>query len=229
MPLLALLLCLCALAGRAGGVELVGPAGGDAATVGNCSRSNPCLNFGNCELHTGGCACPPGYGGALCEKALLSACALTLSPAADRPTAMLCDRFPGGVGVISCDCLRQCMVHLPGGLTSHGVCFEHPGSVEAQTSDFPAADEVGVVYRRSSSPAVNDTMSREDYLLLQHTMQRRQVRDCGCALLQLPLTCACRAVQSAARVQLGGPMHAQHGRRQEAGVPLPHRLQGRRV
>lgn len=219
MPPLALLLCLCAaLTGSAGGAALVASGGGDVVLAG-CSRDRPCLNFGNCELHTGACACPIGYGGVLCEKALLSACALTRTPPAGRPVAMLCNHFWGSVGVTSCDCLRQCMAHMPASLASHGLCFERPGGLEAQTSDFPEADEAGVVYRRSSSPRVNDTMSRDDYLLHQHTVQRLKARDCGCALPAAVLTCACSLTRSAsARTAATGRAHASKTLRRSASA-----------
>ena len=175
------LLCCCALVGHATGSVFAAAADSSNLPLGLCSRTEPCLNYGNCQLHTGICACLPGYGGRRCEKALLSACALTLRALEGRPTALLCSRTSGSLGVRSCDCLRQCIAHMPSGMAHHDACFERAGGVDAQTSDFPDSDEEGVVYRRSSSPAaVNKTMTRDEYLLLQATVQRLQVWEICC-------------------------------------------------
>ena len=177
------LLCCCVLLGHATVSVFAAAAAGSDVPIGFCSRTEPCLNYGNCHLHTGICACPLGFGGRRCEKALLSACALTHSPLAGRPAALLCSRTWGSMGVRSCDCLRQCVAHMPPDMAHHAACFERAGGVNAQTSDFPEANEEGVVYRRSSSPAaVNNTMTREEYLLLQATVQRLQVSDRCCTI-----------------------------------------------
>ena len=175
--LLLLFLLLATCAPRCGGAP-------DAASAAaGCSRERPCANYGSCELHTGACACPLGFGGRLCEQTLLSACALTPTPPPGKPAAMLCASGSGvvehgQVALLSCDCLRQCVAHMPPGTVGHGACFERAGGVDAQTSDFPAPDEAGVVFRRSSSPAadMNATMSREEFMVLQATIQRRQAR-----------------------------------------------------
>ena len=163
-----------------------------APAAAGCSRERPCDNYGSCELHTGACACPLGFGGRLCETTLLGACALTPTPPSDRPAAMLCASGSGvvehgQVALLSCDCLRQCVAHEAGGLATHGPCYERPGGPAAQLSAFPAADEAGVVYRMDSTPGAEarSVVSREEYMRQQAQNNRLQgwealpLRDCN--------------------------------------------------
>jgi hypothetical protein len=185
-PLLAL--ALAALLARAAADA---PAG--------CSRAAPCANFGSCELHTGACACPLGFGGRLCERTLLGACAVTTQPPPPPrvgPPGMLCASGRGvpehgQTGVKACECLRQCVAHESGGLGQHGICFERPGGAEAQHSAFPAADEAGIVYRRDSRLGADgvtpsgELLTRDAYLKLQAEQnllqgwEARAVRACA--------------------------------------------------
>jgi len=179
-----LLLAAAACAPRCAGAP-------DAAAAG-CSRERPCANYGSCELHTGACACPLGFGGRLCEKTLLGACALTPTPPPGRPAAMLCASGSGvvehgQVALLSCDCLRQCVAHEAGGLATHGPCYERPGGPAAQLSSFPAADEAGVVYRMDSAPGAEarSVVPRDEYMQQQARNNRLQgwealpLRDCN--------------------------------------------------
>ena len=184
--LLLLFLLLATCAPRCGGAP-------DAASAAaGCSRERPCANYGSCELHTGACACPLGFGGRLCEVTLLGACALTPTPPPGRPAAMLCASGSGvvehgQVALLSCDCLRQCVAHEAGGLATHGPCYERPGGPAAQLSAFPAADEAGVVYRMDSAPGAEarSVVTRDEYMRQQAQNNRLQgwealpLRDCN--------------------------------------------------
>ena len=156
-------------------------AGGNAAAAEGCSRERPCENFGTCELHTGACACPLGFGGRTCGTVLLPACAVTREAPAwgPAPPSMLCSSGAGAPehgqeGTKSCECLRQCVQHEGGGLGVHGFCFERPGGPAEQHSAFPAAEEPGVVYRPSSDPgrAGEPPLTREAYITLQRQRNR---------------------------------------------------------
>jgi hypothetical protein len=172
----ALLLLLACAAARA-----ADDAPAAAAAAAGCSREAPCLNFGSCELHTGACACPHGFGGRRCELALLSACAVTRDPPPPPragPPGMLCASGRGVAehgqeGLKSCECLRQCVAHEGGGLSEHGLCFERPGGPEAQHSAFPAPEEAGVTFWSTSNPAApGEALSRDAYIALQASHNR---------------------------------------------------------
>ena len=180
-----LLLAAAVCAPRCGSAPAAAPAAG-------CSRERPCANYGSCELHTGACACPLGFGGRLCETTLLGACALTQQPPPGRPAALLCASGSGvaehgQVALLSCECLRQCVAHEAGGLATHGPCYERPGGPAAQTSAFPAAEEAGVVYRLDSAPGgeAQSAVPRDEYVRLQAQSNRLQgwealpLRDCN--------------------------------------------------
>ena len=189
MALALLHLALASAAPRAASAPAPSAASAAAAAAG-CSRERPCANYGSCELHTGSCACPLGFGGRLCDTVLLGACALTATPPPGRPPAMLCASGSGvpehgQVGLLSCDCLRQCVAHEAGGLATHGPCYERPGGPDAQLSAFPGEDEAGVVYRMSSAAAQDAPVSREKYMEHQVAANRLPewralpLRDCN--------------------------------------------------
>lgn len=135
---------------------------------GGCSAANPCKNWGTCDTISGACACPPSYGGPLCETAMFPACRYndTLGPHGE-PAGMWCNML----GPRTCECYRQCHSHPM--ILNHEAgwpCFTRTGkSSHEQTSDLPPEDEAGVEYYRSWQQAGNAPMTRQEFITFPHS------------------------------------------------------------
>lgn len=100
---------------------------------------------GTCDVHSGRCQCPPGYGGHLCEELYYPACRHTTEPGPNGEPPIVSCNF---VGPQSCECSRECYARpFTMEADMRVPCFERKGlPPDAQLSDFPAEDEKGVVY-----------------------------------------------------------------------------------
>lgn len=96
--------------------------------VRRCRRASDC-EPGYCDESAGQCICPPGWGGSSCEWHFLSACRVR-----EGSQHMTCHGFGG---VMSCDCLDQCVVTMGASSVLNKICFERTDGELSTTSDMP--------------------------------------------------------------------------------------------
>lgn len=89
-----------------------------------CTETTPCQNWGTCDVFSGHCTCPPGYGGRLCDEVFYPACRHSDKPGPNgEPPIMSCTFVGAAPSPLSTRVSSLRLLHPPPADPSAGCCL----------------------------------------------------------------------------------------------------------